>query len=326
MQKIVGFLVVSIVALASSAVAQKNFNWVEGTEFQETPLHMAVQSLQTGTGAYNCVFHPEVDREQLVTLRLTNLPRGVALTYVFDQAGYDWKKEGRTLHVLPPHTGEMGDREPLENEQTGRFVNTARAREIIFDSVEFDEAPLRDVVDYIHLRSVESSADGRGVNVIISRRIDAEMPVSFSLRNVPVSAVLLSISQTTGIELRLEEHAVFFDPPGTRAMQLARLETKRLEWEKANKPQVNRMHRKRRYNIGTDPKDPRSPAHPDYVHSTHQDVSKRTNALNNVYKWVNGKWTFVRYGSKGSGSAIDDWEASGGLRTSTLGEKRKVGQ
>ncbi|MFK5920946.1 MAG: hypothetical protein QM496_02105 [Verrucomicrobiota bacterium] len=126
------------------------------------------------------------------------------------------------------------------------------------------------------------------------------MPVTIRLSNVPISGILSAIAELTSLEISIEPHAIFFDPPGTRALHLATIETDQLRKLQARqqRPRTGNEHY---YKLSVYPNDPRSPVHPDYVKSSNPVIKKRTNAMNNVYKWVNGKWTFVRYGSSDLG-------------------------
>lgn len=298
------FLVSAITANANDNLLSKKLAQIE---FNETPISDAVNYLRersreldpAGVGL-NLVTDPTLELDRTTTLTLHDVTLGVTLVCLAEQTGIDYRKEAHAFVLLPAGKGTLAERELQPHTNATNGAQAQRARSILMSQIEFDEAPLRDVLQYIAAKSREDAPGQAGLNLIVDHRIDQEMPVSLRLNQVPASAVLGYVARTTGIEIRIEPWAIMIEAPGTKWIREARIK----ELQKV--PQQDRLARWRneprgnRYGLGTPPKDPRSPAHPDYVHSTNPDKSLRTNALNNVYKWVGGKWTFVRYGSKGS--------------------------
>jgi len=276
-------------------------------DFADTPLAMALEHLsqnrQDDGPAWNLVYDPAIDRERPVTLRLAQVPVTVAMAYAIDQAGFDYRVDRHAILVVPAGDGELAKKMPLPPEETARFPAATIARDCRLGQVEFVDTPILDVLGYLAERSREVHPRQESLNLVLSREVDPSIPVYLKLQQVAISEVLQRISQITGLEIRIEPHAIFLDAPGASARQPKR--TGRSSGRRSSEL------------LGTPPKDPRSPAHPEYVGSNAGDIRTRTNALNNVYKWVNGKWTFVRYG----GGDLD--ENGRRLEIPTLGAKGK---
>lgn len=289
-------------------------------EFEETPLSDVVEflrlksiELDPNRQGVNILFDPEVDQAKPVSLHLGDVTVGTALVCLIDHARLDYRVDNHAFLILPGGKGELAKKVPPEAGATGKFTPAVRARSFEMDRVEFVEAPLKDVATYLSRRYKEENPTAPAFNIVLSSAIDDTIPVSMKLSNVPASRVLYYVSRTTGVEIRLEPYAVFIDPPGTKSLHLARIEAERQK----NMASAPKRKRGKGYTLGTPPNDPRSPAHPDYVHSSHPERSLRSNALNNVYKWVSGKWTFVRHGSGDTRPSALDTNKSG-LTTSRL--------
>ncbi len=285
--------------------AEENYANLSQIHFEETPLSVVIEFFRAKSAegkwtkrGIDFIIDTEIDQEQLISLRLNDIPIGIAIIYMIDSADLDYKINDHVCQILPRGEGELAKRLPSDPRITGKFAPAIKARKPLPGRVEFSEAPIQLIADYISER--------QGFNLILNQRIDPDIPVSIQRDNVSSAHFLRSIADLASLEIRVEPYAIFLDPPGTKALHLARIKTARLQKLKSA---PRKSQRKGGYGIGVYPNDPRSPVHPDYVKSTDPDVSKRTNALNNVYKWVNGKWTFVRAGSSAKNR---------GLRTSTL--------
>ncbi len=299
------FCITSQLAISQTARAAGNSAKVARIEFAETPLSEALKffsaksiELHPQGRVINFIVDPAVDQQQQISLRLNDVSIGTAMIYMIDHASLDYRIDSRACLILPEGKGELAKRSPLESAITAKFSPAIKARQVILKKIELDEATLGSIIAYIAERSAEELGEKSGINLVLNRRIDQDIPVSIHLGNVPISRVLAVIAEITAIEIRIETHAVFLDPPGTKSWRLAGIKEAQLKLKQST-AQRARIARGKRSPLGTIPNDPRSPAHPDYVSSLHPDVSKRTNSLNNQYKWVNGKWTYVRTGSGG---------------------------
>ena len=268
------------------------------TTFGEALEYFRVRSREldpTGTGA-NIIVAAGVDTEREISLHLSEASIGTALICLIDLAEFDYTLEPHAFVIRPVGKGKLAEKRMKGGKTAGPSVHATRARQLILEQIEFDEAPLSDVLQFIAAKSREKGP-GQGINIVVNHVVDPDLPVTLNLKQIPASQVLAYLAQLTGVEIRDEPWAIFIDPPGTQALYEARRKTRRLELAKNNSGSNNATSRGRGYTMGSPTKDPRSPVHPEYVSSIHPNVSLRSNSLNNVYKWVGGKWTFVRYGS-----------------------------
>ncbi len=293
---------------------------LEQVEFFETPLADAVSYLQQRSAeldpakrGINIVLDPGVELSATTSLALSDVTVGVCLICLVEQVGVDYRRDAHAFMIVPAGEGELAKKELEPQVNHANSEQASRARGLLMTQIEFKEAPLRDVLQFVSSKSREGGSQNTGLNLVVDHRVDQDLPVTLRLNQVPASAVLSYVARVTGIEIRIEPWAIMIEPPGTKFYREARIREAKAKLA-AGRKGVTRK-RGTAPTLGTSPNDPRSPAHPDYVHSADPDVSKRTNALNNVYKWKGGKWSFVRYGS---GS-----EDEGGLKTGTLGARSR---
>ena len=312
----------AMTGIPSQSVAQEQPT-ISTLEFASTPLSEAIQYFRvksielnpTGKGI-NFLIDPRVDQKQLVTLRLRNVPIGSALIYMIDHADLDYKIDSHACVILPKGMGELAKRPPADTAVTAKYSPSIKARKVILDKVEFSEATIDSVLKFLADLSAEKLGDGSGINLVLSQRVDPQIPVSIIMTNVPLSQLLARIASFTSLEIRIEKHAVFLDPPCTKAALIARLNQDQKRG-RGNSARRSNSKGKNPYTLGTIPDDPRSPAHPNYV-SSGAPIPKRTNSLNNIYKWVNGKWTFVRYGTNDPNKKEVDPKTGERVGTSSL--------
>lgn len=290
-------------------------------EFVDTPLSDAVKYLQLRSTeldpakrGLNIIVAPEVDLSLTTSLALSDVTMGACLVCLAEQVGIDYRRDAHAFMLVPAGAGTLAKKELQGRVSATGSQQAKRARSLQMSQIEFDEAPLRDVLAFVSAKSREGADSSTNLNLVVDHKVDQEIPVTLRLNQVPASAVLTYIARTTGVEIRIEPWAIMIEAPGTKFYREARISQIK---EEARKALAKNSVRKRGAapTLGTPPDDPRSPAHPDYVHSSHSDVSKRTNALNNIYKWKGGKWSFVRYGSGD--------EDEGGLKTGPLGARKR---
>lgn len=275
-------------------------NVLDRVEFDEAPLTEVVEYLQ-GHGV-NFLIDPGVPGDLPVTLHLSQITVGSTFLCLVDHLGVDYRRDSHAWMIVPIGTGELAKREPNDPALVQRFLPVIEARSYVLDRVEVADLAIDDLVQYLNQRQKKERPDAPCLNLVISSLIDQEIPLTLSFTDTSVAELLAVIAEQSGIEVRPESYAIFLDPPGTRL----------LAEDRANKEAEARYRRAHASRFKGKPalstltpsgntyvnKDPRSPAHPDYVHSSASDVRTRSNALNNVYKWVGGKWTFVTYGGK----------------------------
>lgn len=291
---------------------------LQQVELVETPLSDAVKYLQLRSAeldptkrGLNIVVDPRVDLSLTTSLALSDVTIGVCLICLAEQVGIDYRRDAHAFLLVPAGEGMLAKQELQPRANATSSQQAVRARSLQMSQIEFNEAPLRDVLQFVSAKSREGASANKSLNLVVDHKVDQDLPVTLRLNQIPASAVLTYIARMTGVEIRIEPWAIMIEPPGTEFYRVARIKE-----AKAKLAATGSKTRKRGTapTLGALPDDPRSPAHPDYVHSAHSDVSKRTNALNNIYKWNGGKWSFVRYGS----GDVDE----GGLKTGSLGAKQ----
>lgn len=312
-------LIITCLLLSAPARANDSLRFkLAKVEFREAGLADAVEYLRGrskeldpgGTGA-NILIDPKVNQEIPVSLTLGEVSIGVALLCIVEQCDLDYRNGEHAFMLVPDGAGTLA-KKGLQPGAAAPSPQADLARDLKFPQIEFADAPLRDILQFLTTKSHEGRSGG--LNLVVNHRVDPNLPVSLNVRNVPASFVLSRVAAATGVEIRVEPWAILIEPPGTKFHREQRIKAA-LE---AAAAKVSRKRGTLPTVTGSEVKDPRSPAHPDYIHSTHSDVSKRSNALNNVYTWKGGKWTFVRYGSADKEGGLDDGKAGSGLKTGTL--------
>ena len=83
---------------------------------------------------------------------------------------------------------------------------------IVLPSVEFREAHIKDVLNFLVDAARESDPDKTGVNIVL---LDAENDarVTLSLRKISLHNVLKYVSELAGLSLDIEEQAVVLRKP-----------------------------------------------------------------------------------------------------------------
>jgi hypothetical protein len=101
------------------------------------------------------------------------------------------------LHVIEQ------DEEAKGPERTGEQIQLeAKLRRVIVPGIEFEEADLMQVVDYL-----SREAD---VNIVVTRRVLQGKPVTITLRlkNVPLYDAIRYVTEVVGLWFRIDDHAV----------------------------------------------------------------------------------------------------------------------
>ncbi|MDB6074325.1 MAG: hypothetical protein JWO89_1965, partial [Verrucomicrobiaceae bacterium] len=92
---------------------------------------------------------------------------------------------------------------------TGRDVIEQKLRTLKIPHVEFNNATLDEVVEYMRVTSRNLDQDGRGVDFIVSLEPEARNhQLSLNLSNVPLEELLRYVTQISGAAFRVENNAV----------------------------------------------------------------------------------------------------------------------
>jgi len=93
-----------------------------------------------------------------------------------------------------------------------------KASKIVVPRVDFQDASLADVLDFLLQKGRELDPQKKGVNIVLKPSPDAKPPaITLHLRDVPLSNVLRYVAQLTGNELVWTAEAAVIGKPGTPA-------------------------------------------------------------------------------------------------------------
>ncbi len=272
-----------LIGISGSSLLANPAN-IEEISFENTPLSEAVEFFRQKGNGLNFVIDPAVDANATTTLKLRNVSLGAAVFCLVESMNLDFRMDPHACFIVPKGSGKIAITPPSPPSQMGGYEPAILARERIVQEVVFDEFPLQEVADFLATAGSQDTDFAKRLNLVIQGQIDPEIPVWLELKNSSVGGVLSKISEQTGLGIRVEPFAIFIDPPGLREL---RMQQHRI----ASRPKKSSPAPKRTP-VGTTsalwaaPKDPRKIGHPDY------DV--RMTQANRIYRWVNGKFTFVR--------------------------------
>ncbi len=184
--------------------------------FSENPLEDVAEFLRT-IGDINIVIHRDLQKvDPSVTLTLEDVKLGTALGLIAEQAGAGLalvdsvimfvpkglQSEAATWRLLSP--GLHPQAEPTE------LVVDAELRKKLERPVSFDfnEAPLRTVVDFLR-----QAAD---INIVVGRDIQEEMPYTGRMHAASVMEALEDVADSVGGEVAIVGSVVQIVPRGTR--------------------------------------------------------------------------------------------------------------
>lgn len=177
-------------------------------EFDEASLDEIINFFREGGGVgekRNILVDPRIDREVTVTLRLRNVPLGVAFAYAAELAGFDFREDQHAIRIVPLR----GKPAPVPAFlKRGGAMTSRRASQIQLPKVEFDQTELRDVIDDLTAASRRLDPRKEGLNIIMGRGVDPGTPISLSLQSVPLSTALAYVAQMARLDLRADGHAL----------------------------------------------------------------------------------------------------------------------
>ena len=115
--------------------AENTYANLHQLHFEETPLSVAIEFFRTKSAEgkwtkheINFVVDPKVDQEQLISLRLNDIPIGIAIIYMIDSADLDYKIENQTCHILPRGEGDLAKRPPYDPKAVANFTPAKKVR------------------------------------------------------------------------------------------------------------------------------------------------------------------------------------------------------
>ncbi|MEM7011201.1 MAG: hypothetical protein AAF585_06925, partial [Verrucomicrobiota bacterium] len=90
---------------------------------------------------------------------------------------------------------------------------------LMLPSIAFEQTPLNEVLGFLNRRSKEIDIDEpnpakKGVNFVLSNEVDASVPISLQLRNIPLGTAVTYITELASMSYRIDGYAVVIVPPG----------------------------------------------------------------------------------------------------------------
>jgi len=159
--------------------------------------------------AVNIVLLPDAKRDVKVTLNLRDVPLSDALRYLVQLTGNElaWTAEAAVI-------GKPGSLAEKARHSDAPSAGAAqKAAKIVVPKMEFMEAPLSSVVEFLMAKSRELDPEKKGVNIMLQMPPDAKPPaITLNLRNVPLLDALRYVAQLAGLELATDEHAIQLQP------------------------------------------------------------------------------------------------------------------
>lgn len=137
----------------------------------------------------------------------------VATVPAWSQSGSDvFDQEGAALFdaLVGQQVRQMTQQLTAQNDLNNRLQNQ------IVAEVDFKDASLQQVVDFVQTRSKELDKEQRPLNIIITkgaRDATQGQTTNLKLSNVPLGVVLRYATQQLGVVPRVEQYAVVVDVP-----------------------------------------------------------------------------------------------------------------
>ena len=201
-----------LILVVTVAPAHAQTSKPEKIEFDEADMDEIIEFFRTtGTKGKprNVLVDPKLDKDMAVTLSLHGVTKGVAFAYVAELAGFDYRDDKHALRIYPSRPGAPVGKSFLKK---GSHLNWKRATEIKMPMVEFEGDELGKVVRDIAEASRQLDPKKKGINLVLSRGVDASAPVTLKLQDIPVSVVIKYVAEMAGVKMRVDGQAVVFLP------------------------------------------------------------------------------------------------------------------
>ena len=152
-----------------------------------------------------------------ITIQLSDVPLGTALEYVTSMAGVSLRVDKNAVVLTdkqPALQPQLQKITELEKAQTPENGLQSKLNTIVISQLNFRDAALEEVVNFLRLRSRELDPEGQGVNfVITSAAMQAaqDAKITLQLSDVPLGTALEYVTSMAGVSLRVDENAVVLD-------------------------------------------------------------------------------------------------------------------
>lgn len=202
--------------LAAQGDSALNSIVVPSIEFADTPISDAIEFLVQRSReldsaeadpqkkGINVVLLGDFKDTQL-SMRLADVPLGVVLSLVAELADAKVEIGSEAIMISRGCSYEAVKRE------SGSEPLEAKLRQIMIPSIEFQDTPFKDALDFLQQRSVEldkGAGEGtRGVNVVLKN--DQPVAVTLRLHEVSLYTALEMTVRAAGCQMEIREHLVF---------------------------------------------------------------------------------------------------------------------
>lgn len=126
----------------------------------------------------------------------------------------EWKWNNAVLPTEAIIPKDSGPKE-RKTERSGLYEKLQR---IVFDNIEFEEATISSVINYLNTRSKSLDPDGTGISLILQLsgvEQDKVPKVTMSFDHIPMGEAIRYLCQSSGLKYRVEDRAVII---GTQAI------------------------------------------------------------------------------------------------------------
>jgi len=205
-------------AAAPTGVAQKAAKIVvPRVEFQEASLADVVnffafksRELDPEKKGVNILLQaPPEAQAAKITLNLRDVPLLDAVRYTAEIAGLKMTAGEHALVLSAAKAPAAGTPRPA----APAGAAAEKASRIVMPLLEFQEAPLNDVLGFLAEKSRQLDPAKKGVNIILQAPSGAKLPaITLSLRNIPLLEAMKYVAQVSGLELAADEHALRLQP------------------------------------------------------------------------------------------------------------------
>ena len=178
--------------------------------FQDATIEEAVEYLRLNKG---CDPPEGVSREVNVILKtdptkpsrtfsidLKGVPRGEALRYLAEMAGLKLGYHSHAVVISPVDQALDG-----QIQIVGKGLAKAQADRIILKVAEFQNATIREVIQFVQVKSREQDPAKLGVSIAIGPGVSLDKTVDLSLKQIPVSELLRYCAEWTGHRLSADD-------------------------------------------------------------------------------------------------------------------------
>ena len=164
-----------------------------------------------GTGVNLVLVPPPADaKPALVNLELRSISLLAATDYAARSVGWRLTPEASALVLQPGAEASV----PATAPAAGQASPTAdRARAIVIPHLEFDGAPVPQVLAFLAKRSIELDPEGIGVNFVLLLAPGTKPPaVTLNLDNIPLFEAARYMALCSGLEMVPEPEALVIQP------------------------------------------------------------------------------------------------------------------